>query len=99
MRTRVAIAVAAVMGALLTVPAQAQTQARTQPQTQPQTPPRPAASLATCQHHETRSTDCHIHDRKTYIDMSANRPDERLQPHAAEEFREHDRREFLQQSQ
>ena len=63
MRTRVAIVVAAVMGALVTAPAQAQTQA--------QTSPRPAASLPTCQHHEAKSTDCHIHDRKTYIDMSA----------------------------
>lgn len=91
MRTRVAIVVAAVMGALLTAPAQAQTQA--------QPSPRPAASLPTCQHHETKSTDCHIHDRKTYIDMSADRPDPRTQPHAAEEFREHDRREFLEQTQ
>jgi len=65
---------------------------------QAQKPAKLVESLPKCQHHDKRG-DCHIHDRQTFIDMSADRPDERTQPHAAEEFREQERLEKLNQNQ
>lgn len=86
MKSLAVIWVATAMGAAAIAPAQAQNT------------PKPADSLPKCSHHEKRG-DCHIHDRQTYIDMMADRPDERTQPHAAEEFREQDRIERLNQNQ
>lgn len=51
----------------------------------------PARSdLPICMHHGSKS-DCHIHDRETYLGMTAAKPDRAQQPHAWAEFREQER--------
>lgn len=92
---RTIICAAAVMGALLVTPAQAQTQA---PNSQARVSGQPTESPTKCSRDDAKLRDCHIHDRATYIDMSASRPDWRAQPHAAQEFREQEWRERLEQA-
>lgn len=91
---RTIIYAAAVVGVLLVTPVQAQTQA---PDSQAHVGGQPTGSLAMCSR-DVKLRDCHIHDRATYIDMSASRPDWRAQPHAAQDFREQERRERLEQA-
>lgn len=86
MKTLAATGVALVLAAMAIAPAHGQSATK------------PVESLPKCEHHDKRG-DCHIHDRQTFIDMSADRPDERTQPHAAQEFREQERLEKLNQNQ
>lgn len=92
---RTIIYAAAVVGALLVAPVQAQTQAR---DNQAHVGGQPTESFAKCSRDDVKVRDCHIHDRATYVDMSASRPDWRAQPHAAQDFREQEWRERLEQA-
>lgn len=46
--------------------------------------------LPVCNHHAPKG-DCHIHDRSSYLAMTAAKPDQRTQPHAWWEFQEQSR--------
>jgi hypothetical protein len=92
---RTIIYTAAAIGVLLITAVQAQAQAR---DSQAQVSEQPNQSLAKCSRDDVKLRDCHIHDRPTYIDMSASRPDWRAQPHAAQEFRAQEWREHLEQA-
>jgi hypothetical protein len=46
--------------------------------------------LPICAHHGNK-TDCHIHDRATYLGMTSAKPDPARQPHAWLEYREQER--------
>lgn len=88
---RLGICVAALTAALAVTPVQAQRQSQDRQ--------KPTEALPKCTQHNAALRDCHIHDRATYIDMSASRPAWRMQPHATEEFREHERRENREMQQ
>jgi len=96
MKNRIIIYTAAVIGALLVTSVHAQTQTR---DSSMQASQKSTEALAKCSRSDVKLSDCHIHDRATYIDMSASRPDWRAQPHATQEFREQERREHREQSQ
>jgi len=55
--------------------------------------------LPRCVRDGSKLRDCHIPDRRTYLELTVNRPDWRTQPNAWQEFREYDRIERLEQGQ
>jgi len=60
--------------------------------------PEPADALPKCSIRQVSPTDCHIHDRQTYLEMFVNKPSPSTQPHAWQEYREQDRIEQRQQN-
>jgi len=85
MKNRTVISVVAVIGAFVVLPAQAQNTAKL------------TDALPKCTLDAPKLRDCRVPDRRTYLELTVNRPDWRTQPNAWREFQEFDRIERIQQ--